>query len=361
MEPQELLTVGLILAGAGVLGLTIGGTARMLRRLGVRGSPRLWHGLLICQICCLLGYLVVCGLVLLRHTALLPPVVGVILGGEAGCLWLMVQVSVATIAELQAARSAAEALNTTRTTLLANLSHELRTPLNLIIGYSAVLLGEAEAHGAAKTSGDLRRISGAGVHVLSLLDTILDHAKLEVGRIELHPAPVALHALLDAVIADVRPLIDLHHNRFALSLAPNLPPLVADTLRLRQILSIMLTNACTFTEDGSVSLRVTADQSELLFTVVDTGIGMNREQQARLFRPFVQATSHTMRHYKGTGLGLTIARALARLMGGDITMFSAPGRGSVFTLWLPVAPLAAAPSPFPHERAAPSAVARESV
>ncbi|HMQ34839.1 MAG TPA: ATP-binding protein [Chloroflexaceae bacterium] len=343
MELQELITAALILAGAGVMALAMDGTARVLRVLGDSRHARLWRALLAFQGCFLLGYLLACGLVAARHTALLLPLVGVVFCGGALFVLLVARLGAATIADLQAARAEAEAASRAKSTFLANMSHELRTPLNAIIGYSELLLDEVEG---AEQAADLRRIKGAGAHLRSLIDDLLDHAKLEAGRIDLRPAPVALPALLDEVAATVGHLAAQNRNRLTVALAPDLPPLLADEVRLRQILLNLLSNACKFTEDGRVELRVRREGDALLFAVSDTGIGMGPEQLARIFQPFVQATGHTVRRYGGTGLGLSIARQLARMMGGEITVRSTPGRGSVFTLSLPL-PAAPGREPAP--------------
>ncbi|NTU79718.1 MAG: HAMP domain-containing histidine kinase [Chloroflexales bacterium] len=359
MGPEQLLTATFILAGAGVVLFAIDGTARLLRVLGASHYTRLWRIMLGLQACFFLGYLLACGLAVSGHTALLLPLAGIALCGGALFVWLMARLGAATIADIQAARGEAEAASVARSTMLANMSHELRTPLSTIIGYSDVLLEEAEARGEARPNGDLREIRGAGARLLSLLDDILDHARLEAGRIDLHPRPVDLPALVDDLAATLQPLADQRRNHLRLSLAPDLPPLVADKARLRQILITLLTNACAFTEDGRVTLRVTGGWGELIFTVSDTGVGMNREQLAHLFQPYAQATGHTVRRYGGTGLGLTIARELARMMGGDITVVSAPGRGSVFTLRLPATPPAPDHPATPCDRPEQSALASD--
>jgi signal transduction histidine kinase len=224
------------------------------------------------------------------------------------------------------------------------MSHELRTPLNAIIGYSEMLqedLGELDP--AAQS--DLGRISGAGKHLLALINDILDISKIEAGRMELSLEQLSLYPLLDAVIATIGPLAQQRGNMLELHAPPALPPLTTDSIRLQQILLNLLSNAAKFTQGGCIQLEVTLDpeapdgsqRESLRFAVRDTGIGMTPEQMDRLFQPFAQADSSTTRQYGGTGLGLAISRSFARMMGGDIYVESSPGVGSTFTLILPVA------------------------
>lgn len=345
MELQGLIAGALSLAGAGLLALAIRATARALALLGP-GRPRPgWRALIGLQIAALLGALVAGGLALAGRASL--PASAAAAVGASGLLALCAaHLSARALEELQAARAEAASAGLARSTILANLSHELRTPLSTIIGYSDLLIeqvGALSVGGPASplpaTAGqDLRAIRAAGAHVLGLIETIVDHAKLEAGRIDLRPEPVDLPALIEALLEAMRPLAARNGNALKVGLPPDLPPLVADEQRLRQILQHLLANACKFTEGGSILLHLAHRDGDLLFTVSDTGIGMSQEQLRRIFQPFVQATSHTVPRYAGTGLGLTIAAELARLMGGDIGVVSAPGRGSSFTLRLPAQP-----------------------
>jgi GAF domain-containing protein len=221
---------------------------------------------------------------------------------------------------------------------LASMSHELRTPLNAIIGLTEMMVSNAGRFGTEKALEPLRRVNAAGTHLLSLINEVLDLSKIEAGKLELNPAPVNLPRLIDEVIGTAGQLAEKNQNRLIVEAQENLGALNADSMRLKQILLNLLSNACKFTKEGEVALRVRKvvdgrDWVEL--AVADTGIGLTAEQQAKLFQDFTQADSLTARRYGGTGLGLALSRKLARMMGGDVTVTSEPGKGSVFTVRLP--------------------------
>jgi len=222
---------------------------------------------------------------------------------------------------------------------LASMSHELRTPLNAIIGLTEMMVSNAARFGTEKALEPLRRVNAAGTHLLSLINEILDLSKIEAGKLELNPEAVNLTRLIDEVIGTAGQLAEKNKNRLIVEAQENLGALTADSMRLKQILLNLLSNACKFTKEGEVALwvRKVADGREWVeLAVADTGIGMTTEQQAKLFQDFTQADSLTARRYGGTGLGLAITRKLARKMGGDVTVTSEPGKGSVFTVRLPV-------------------------
>jgi signal transduction histidine kinase len=222
---------------------------------------------------------------------------------------------------------------------LASMSHELRTPLNAIIGLTEMMVTNAARFGTEKALEPLRRVNAAGTHLLSLINEILDLSKIEAGKLELNPEPVNLSRLIDEVIGTAGQLAEKNKNRLVIEAQENLGALTVDPLRLKQILLNLLSNACKFTKEGEVALRVrkVADGRDWIeFAVADSGIGMTAEQQAKLFQDFTQADSLTARRYGGTGLGLAISRKLARMMGGDVTVASEPGKGSVFTVRLPM-------------------------
>jgi signal transduction histidine kinase len=221
---------------------------------------------------------------------------------------------------------------------VANMSHELRTPLNAIIGLTEMMFTNAAQFGTEKAREPLQRVHRAGTHLLGLINQVLDLSKIEAGKLELNPATVNLVPLIDEVVDTARQLAELNQNRLVVEAPADLGVLTVDPMRLRQILLNLLSNACKFTKQGEVALRARklvdgCDWIEL--AVADTGIGMTPEQQAKLFEEFSQADASTAQRFGGTGLGLAITRKLARMMGGDVTVTSEPGKGSVFTVRLP--------------------------
>jgi signal transduction histidine kinase/CheY-like chemotaxis protein/HAMP domain-containing protein len=224
---------------------------------------------------------------------------------------------------------------------VASMSHELRTPLNAIIGLTEMMVTNAARFGTEKAAEPLKRVHRAGQHLLGLINQVLDLSKIEAGKLELNPESVSLAPLIDEVVGTARQLAQQNKNNLVVEAQEKLGMLTVDPMRLRQILLNLLSNACKFTTQGEVKLRVrkVADgRNWVEFAVADTGIGMTPEQQAKLFEEFTQADSSTARRYGGTGLGLAITRKLARMMGGDVTVASEPGKGSVFTVRLPAGP-----------------------
>jgi signal transduction histidine kinase len=221
---------------------------------------------------------------------------------------------------------------------LSSMSHELRTPLNAIIGLTEMMVSNAARFGTDKALEPLRRVNGAGIHLLSLINEVLDLSKIEAGKLDLNPEPINLARLIDEVIGTAGQLAEKNKNRLIVEAQENVGALKADPMRLKQILLNLLSNACKFTQEGEVALRVrkVADGRDWVeLAVADTGIGLTAEQQAKLFQDFTQADSLTARRYGGTGLGLALSRKLARMMGGDVTVASELGKGSVFTVRLP--------------------------
>jgi GAF domain-containing protein len=221
---------------------------------------------------------------------------------------------------------------------VASMSHELRTPLNAIIGLTEMMVTNAARFGTEKAAEPLRRVHRAGTHLLGLINQVLDLSKIEAGKLELSPESVNLAALIDEVVGTARQLAEQNKNRLVVEAQEKLGALTVDPMRLKQILLNLLSNACKFTKQGEVALRVRKvvdGRNWIEFAVADTGIGMTAEQQAKLFEEFTQADSSTAQRYGGTGLGLAITRKLARMMGGDVTVTSEPGKGSVFTVRLP--------------------------
>jgi PAS domain S-box-containing protein len=242
------------------------------------------------------------------------------------------------------ARDLAEHANQTKSEFLANMSHELRTPLNAIIGYAQILQEDMEDSGQDAVIPDLKRIESAGKHLLGLINDILDLSKIEAGRMEIYLEPVSLARLFDELQSLGQPLAAARGNRLEFALPPLPPMLRTDYVKLKQSLLNLISNGCKFTQNGMVSIAVTLPPGEVVFRVSDTGIGMTEEQLQRLFQAFSQADASTTREYGGTGLGLAITRRLCRMLGGDVTVESAPGEGSVFTITLPLAAETTAPA-----------------
>jgi signal transduction histidine kinase len=221
---------------------------------------------------------------------------------------------------------------------VSSMSHELRTPLNAIIGLTDMLVTNAARFGTEKAQEPLQRVNRAGTHLLGLINQVLDLAKIEAGKLELNPQTLQLAPLINEVIGTAGQLAEQNKNRLVVEAQENLGALTVDPMRLRQILLNLLSNACKFTKEGEVRLRarkVTNGGNWIELAVVDTGIGMTAEQQAKLFEEFSQADAATAQRFGGTGLGLALSRKLARMMGGDVTVASELGKGSVFTLRLP--------------------------
>jgi signal transduction histidine kinase len=220
---------------------------------------------------------------------------------------------------------------------LANMSHELRTPLNAIIGVSEMLREDAEA--LKQDTEPLDRVLGAGRHLLALINDILDLSKIEAGRMELQLETFPLAPLIADVVKTIEPLAAKNANQVAVQCDGAIGTLHADQMRLRQALLNLMSNANKFTDHGTISINAQHGEENgrdwVTLAVADTGIGMTPEQMGKLFQEFSQASSGTAAKYGGTGLGLAISKRFCQMMGGDITVESAPGKGSAFTIRLP--------------------------
>ena len=236
---------------------------------------------------------------------------------------------------LLVAQVAAEAASKAKSQFLANMSHELRTPLNAIIGYSEMLQEEADDLGTPEIKPDLQKIHGAGKHLLGLINDILDLSKIEAGKMTLYLETFAVETLLNEVAATMQPMINKNGNQLTLEIAPEIGSMRADVTKVRQALFNLLSNASKFTDKGSITLRAQRQGANLVFDVIDSGIGMTPEQVGRLFQAFAQADASTSKKYGGTGLGLALSRKFCQLMGGDLTVVSEAGKGSTFTATIP--------------------------
>jgi PAS domain S-box-containing protein len=246
------------------------------------------------------------------------------------------------VTELLEARREAEAANSAKSQFLANVSHELRTPLNAIIGYSEMVQEEVVELGQPALAADLTKIQSAGRHLLALINDILDLSKIEAGKMDLYLETFDIGTLAHEVATTVRPLVEKNANRLLLDVPQQPLMMHADLTKVRQMLLNLLSNACKFTERGTITLTLhreretTGHGDAVMVSVSDTGIGMTAKQMGRLFEAFAQAEASTTSRYGGTGLGLAITRRFSQMMGGDVTVESQPGQGSTFTVRLPV-------------------------
>jgi PAS domain S-box-containing protein len=241
--------------------------------------------------------------------------------------------------ELQKAREAAESANRTKSAFLANMSHELRTPLNAIIGYSEMLMEDTEDLGQEQFISDLKRIHASSKHLLMLINDVLDLSKIEAGKMELYLETFDIESVIQNVVSTIQPLVDKNSNVLKVQCPDDLGTIHADLTKVRQTLFNLLSNACKFTEQGTIWLEVSHETEDgnkwVIFTVRDTGIGMTEKQMEKLFQAFSQAHTSAGDGYGGTGLGLAITQRFCRMMGGDIIAKSEAGVGSTFTIRLP--------------------------
>jgi len=241
--------------------------------------------------------------------------------------------------ELLKAKHAAEDASRAKSAFLANMSHELRTPLNAIIGYSEMLEEETRESGKLENQQDLRKIQSAGKHLLSLINDVLDLSKIEAGKMGLHLETFDVSLMVEEMVTTLQPAIAKNANNVQVRMADDIGMMRADATKVRQILFNLMSNACKFTDHGTISLDVNQSAMEgqewIRFRVKDTGIGISAKQQEKLFQEFSQADATISRKYGGTGLGLAISHRFVQMMKGRIGVESQAGQGSTFTVYLP--------------------------
>ncbi|MEB3341034.1 ATP-binding protein [Okeania sp.] len=253
---------------------------------------------------------------------------------------------------LKQQKNEAEAANKAKSIFLANMSHELRTPLNAIIGYSEILIEDANDLGDEGFIRDLENIHTSGKHLLTIINDILDLSKIEAGKMDIHWESVNIMVLIENVLATIQPLVEHNNNKLEIICEDNQEPIIADSNKMRQVVLNLLSNAAKFTENGKIVLQVKVVNNDegfisqngncnstnklLVLSVTDTGIGISKDKIDSLFQPFTQADNSTTRKYGGTGLGLAISQHFCKMMGGDITVVSEVNQGSTFTVRFPV-------------------------
>ncbi len=254
-----------------------------------------------------------------------------------------------TAQHLRVAAAEAERASKAKAEFLAKMSHELRTPLNAVIGYSQMLLEEAEDTGDTEDVPDIERIHAAGVHLLRLVNNVLDLSKIEAGHMELFVETFSIRAALDAAVADAMPQARENGNTINMSVDMAIPPMHGDLMKTQAVVFNVLRNACKYTENGTVDISCVAltrpEGDAVRIAIRDTGIGIDRKDLAHIFERFTVVEDESTSKYGGTGIGLALTRELCRMMGGSIEVESELGKGSTFYITLPVEVETATSSP----------------
>lgn len=241
--------------------------------------------------------------------------------------------------QLKYAVAEAKKANNAKSAFLANMSHELRTPLNAIIGYSDLLVEQATELKQLECIPDLHKISTAGKYLLDLINNILDITKIETGKTEVYYERIDAYTMIDEITSTMLPLVDKNENELIVNIDSDIGEFKSDYTKLRQSLFNLLSNACKFTRKGKIHLRVHKtrrnNKEKILFEIADTGSGMSEECLKNLFVPFSRGKNSQSEKISGTGLGLAISRHFCNLLGGEISVQSTPGAGTVFTIHIP--------------------------
>jgi signal transduction histidine kinase len=247
---------------------------------------------------------------------------------------------VATASALRAATEEAERAGAAKAEFLAKMSHELRTPLHAVIGYSQILLENAEVEGDNESMADLVKIHAAGQHLLELINEVLDLSKIEAGKMELDLKETDLTGLLIEIAESAKSAAENNRNEFVSSISPNLGTALCDVSKFRNMVGQLLDNAAKFTQSGKIEFaarRLIGETGEhLVVNVIDTGIGIAPDQMTNLFEKFTVTDDSSTSKYGGPGLGLALSQRLCRLMGGEVSVESELGKGSRFTIRLPL-------------------------
>jgi signal transduction histidine kinase len=245
----------------------------------------------------------------------------------------------ARIRLFKSARDAAETANRVKSNFLASVSHELRTPLSGIIGYAEMIEEDARDAGNAITARDAKKVTNSAHHLLSVINDLLDHTKIEAGKMDLNPTKIDITPILGSVVENLQHQVTKKKTKLTLAADPLLGEAMIDGMRLKQCFFNLVSNAAKFTKDGTIVVSARpVDQNGVAFiriSVKDSGIGMSKDTIAKLFKPFVQADEGTAAKFGGTGLGLSITKALVEAMGGTIGVESVEGEGSTFTMLVP--------------------------